>query len=85
MKGLSKAQQNVIEKMREGWELGSSHAWGMHCWLQRGGIGCGGESQEFAPSTLNVLFTKGLIKQKGREHGIMVFELREEDSKVRNK
>ena len=72
---LTKTQQNVLDKMRDGWELGCSHSFGMHCWLQKGALGEGGESEDVRYSTLSVLFDKGLIKQRGREHGVMVFQL----------
>ena len=72
---LSKVQQNVLDKMRDGWELGMSHSFGVNCWLQKDGIGKGGESEDIRYSTLSVLFQKKLIKQRGRTGLTMVFEL----------
>ena len=72
---LSKAQQHIIDKMNEGYELCMSHSFGVSCWLQRGELWNGGESENASQSSVTVLFDKGLIEQKGREHGIMIFKL----------
>lgn len=72
---LSPSQQVVLDKMKRGWELGCSHTFGISCWLLKGEIGEGGQSEDVRYSTLEVLFKKGLIDQKGRKHGIMWFKL----------
>ena len=75
MMKLSKAQQNVIDKMLDGWELGWSHSWGRSCWLQKGHIGEGGKSEDVKCSTAEALFKRGLIKQRNRVASVMIFEL----------
>ena len=73
---LSKAQQNVIDKMTSGWQLQVAHSIGSRsCWLQQGIFGEGGTSEDVKYSTLDALFRKGLIDQVGRVHGIMTFKL----------
>jgi len=72
---LSKAQQHIIDRMRTGWELGFSHAFGSRSWLQQGHIGEGGKSENVSSATVDVLFRKGIIKQQGRRGGVMVFKL----------
>lgn len=58
---LSRVQQDVIDKMRNGWELGCYSMSG--CRLQKGGLGKGGETQIVSHSTVHSLYKKGLIQQ----------------------
>ena len=58
---LSKVQQDVIGKMKNGWELGCYSMGG--CNLQKGGLGYGGEVQGVNHSTVSSLYKKGLLKQ----------------------
>ncbi len=74
---LSKPQQNIIDKMANGWELGWSHSFLVRCWLQKGGIGAGGQSEDVSDRSVSALFKQGLIKQAGRKNGAMIFELRQ--------
>ena len=61
---LSPAQQNILNKMANGWELGVSHSIGARrCWLQQDGIGEGGKSEDVRYSTMEVLFERGLNEQ----------------------
>ena len=39
MKALSAAQQRVIDRMNDGWELGRDRTMLGRCWMQDGGIG----------------------------------------------
>ncbi len=57
---LSKSQQLVIDKMKEGWELGSSTMG--RAWLQKNGLGRGGETMGVHRNTLHSLYKMGLIK-----------------------
>ena len=75
MTKLTKAQQHVLDRMSNSWELGISHSFGMRCWLQQGGIGEGGQSEDIRYSTLKVLFRKGFIKQAGKKGAAMTFQL----------
>ena len=65
MAKLSKAQQDVIDKMRDGWQLGrnTSISYATPCWIQEGGIGYGGKTQNVSRSTFRALWNKGLIKR----------------------
>jgi len=62
---LSKLQQLVIDKMNDGWELGSSASYrgsSGSCWLQKGKLGHGGESINVNRATLYSLLKRKLIK-----------------------
>ena len=66
MTKLSSLQQLVIDKMNNGWELGSSAGLGSYsgsCWLQYGKLGYGGESIRVSHTTLDSLLRRKLIKQ----------------------
>lgn len=61
---LSESQFFVIEKMQQGWELGKTKYTslnGSHCWLQKGYLGCGGETIKVSVTTFNSLVKKELI------------------------
>ena len=59
---LSKAQQEVVDLMREGWELGVSTDFTGRCWLQKGGCGKGGETKDVRSTTVGALREAGVIK-----------------------
>lgn len=62
---LSKTQLEVIRLMKEGWELGRNvtngrdvgHQW----WMQKGGLGYGGEDKTVNSATAWKLYHLGLI------------------------
>lgn len=59
---------DVVLKLRAGWELGQSTAFGHErCWIQKDGIGRGGESINIHGNTLQALLRRGLVKRVG--HG----------------
>ena len=64
MAKLTKAQQDVIDKMKNGWELGRNTSFfsASPCWIQEGGIGYGGKSQNVSLSTFMVLWNMELIE-----------------------
>lgn len=62
-KKLSKAQQGVLAMMADGWELGSSSTFTGGSWLQKGGLGRGGESRVVSSATVTALVRAGAIKQ----------------------
>lgn len=61
MKKLSKAQGEVVRLMREGWELGKSEGMSGGAWLQKNGVGRGGETKTISISTYLALYTKRII------------------------
>ncbi len=76
VEALSPAQQHVIDRMEQGWELGMSRGFNPSCWLQKNGIGRGGETEHIRSTTLDALFKKGLVRRKGnRLDSIATFEL----------
>jgi len=60
---LSETQINVLEKMKENWELGSWQTFGSrHYTLQKNGIGKGGETKTVAQHTVHALMKKEFIE-----------------------
>lgn len=55
---LSPAQLRVVNRMREGWELGRLHE---SIWLQKGGCGYGGPSERVNRNTFDALYNAGVI------------------------
>lgn len=62
---LSKTQRELLEKIASGeWELGTSTTIASrrhHAWIQRGGIGRGGETVGVSRATVHALFRRGMI------------------------
>lgn len=79
MKKLSGAQQEVIDLMRSGWELGVSTSFDGRCWLQKGGCGRGGESKSVNARTVSALREAGLIESAGRSFPTEKYRLRPND------
>ena len=61
---LNAKQQDILDKMANGWELGYTSG-GRDGWhsIQKGGQGYGGESHHVNASTVHALYRRGLIKQ----------------------
>jgi hypothetical protein len=59
---LSKAQKEIVDLMKDGWELG--HSRGMHTrtWIQKGGVGRGGDTKSISVSTFHILLDKKLVE-----------------------
>ena len=61
---LSKAQRELLEKIASGeWELGTNTAMASRrsAWIQRGGIGRGGETVGVSRATVHALLRRGMI------------------------
>ena len=76
MKKMTKAQQEVIAMMRDGWELGVSTSFDGRCWLQKGGCGLGGETKSVNVRTVSALRKAGLIESAGRSFPTEKYRLR---------
>lgn len=58
---LSPTQIDIIQKMRDGWELGRNCGYRSSVWMQKNGIGRGGESKDLSISTFQILWEKKII------------------------
>jgi hypothetical protein len=58
---LTKAQQGAFDLMLAGWELGVSKSLGGRCWLQKGGVGKGGESKTIRSDWVTIFRDSGRI------------------------
>lgn len=76
------AQQEVINHMAAGWQLGRNSGFGNRIppreWLQKGGIGKGGESKPVRGGTVMSLTDKGLIKPYKGNYPVTTYVLTEE-------
>jgi len=61
MKKLSARQQEVIDLLSNGWELGWGLDIGGTCWIQKGGAGRGGESRKVSIATARALREAGKV------------------------
>jgi hypothetical protein len=61
---LSPIQKEVVDKLRNGWELGrATSGRGYHrVWMQTPGLGRGGESETIPTGTFFALYRKGVIE-----------------------
>jgi len=59
---LSPAMQEVVDCMVAGWELGLSVGQAGHPWLQKDGLGRGGDTKDVRLDTFYALYKRGLIK-----------------------
>jgi hypothetical protein len=74
---LTPAQSSVLGYIRGGWELGSTHAFSSRKWIQKGGIGRGGESINVHPKTFVKLLNLKLVVFKEKKHSCSVYQLTE--------
>lgn len=58
---LSPRQQRVLELMLSGWTMLSTFGLRGEIWVQKGGVGRGGETKTVYSATLEALFVRGLI------------------------
>lgn len=58
---LSERQQEVVNLLKEGWELAYCSGYSDMVLFQKNGIGKGGESKNVNKNTLNSLYLKGII------------------------
>ena len=60
---ITPAQKQVLQRMEDGWALGYTsymYSW----WLQRNGLGRGGDTEQVHGTTGHHLRTNGLIRKK---------------------
>ncbi len=64
---LTPDQQEVMDLIEQGWELGKDTTINGRCWIQKGGLDKGGESKNVNFSTLRTLEYLGYI-ERGESH-----------------
>ncbi len=72
---LSKNQQEVLDFMKKGWELGSSMGFDSRCWLQKDGCGRGGLSKDVNGNTFYALYQRNLIEIKTSKFPLITYKL----------
>ena len=75
---LSKRQQEVVDLMKAGWEMGHNGGISSRCWLQRDGCGHGGPTKEVNDNTFYALYKRGLITVKKSGFPTSTWKLKEE-------
>ena len=80
MANLSKPQAQVIEMMKQGWELGESLSISISSGprLQEGGIGSGGATCSVASSTVGALLARKLIRRNRDRFPMRTYKLTEQ-------
>lgn len=78
MRKLTPQQQEVLDYMNDGWELGIDTGPGGSCRLQKGGIGEGGETITVLPSTLYKLDYLGYIERVSAKYPTHIYHLKTE-------
>lgn len=63
MSKLSKSQLELLKLMADGWELGKDATGSSGWWMQKGGLGRGGEAKNVHLTTAHNSYKKGLIKR----------------------
>lgn len=62
MRKFTEAQAEVIKLMRQHWQLGVSLDMSGRKWIQKDGIGRGGETKKVTSSTFNAINDAGLLE-----------------------
>ncbi len=62
MKKLSETQIEIIKLMREGWQMGVSLAGSSRIWIQKDGVGRGGETKKVTSPVYNGLKERGVLE-----------------------
>ena len=78
MRKLTANQQEVIDLIKQGWELGSSISINGKCWIQKGGLGRGGESKMVSNSTVRILEYLGYIERGESKFPTLHYRLKTE-------
>lgn len=73
---LSKTQEEVVSLMKEGWEMGHSMTMDGNTWIQKNGVGRGGECKTVYANTYAALSRKGFLECISEEFPTMRFHLK---------
>lgn len=76
MRKLTPTQQEVMDLIGQGWELGSSLTIDGRCYLQKGGLGKGGETKNVSSSTVRTLEYLCYIERGKRKFPILHYRLK---------
>jgi len=60
---ISPKQRELLMLIGDGWEIGISTGFKPRAWIQKGGLGRGGEAKDVHFNTFHSLRVKGLIAQ----------------------
>lgn len=74
---LSDSQQHVIDRMKSGWQLGTSMDLRAHSWIQKGGCGSGGDAEDVHGNTVSALFDKKIIVMDSERFPLRTYKLAE--------
>ncbi len=78
MRKLTTTQQEVIDLIKQGWELGNDLSINGRSWIQKGGLGKGGESKDVSSSTVRTLEYLGYIERGERHFPTLHYRLKTE-------
>lgn len=74
---LTKLRAQILNRMRDGWEMGMAPKLrlGTSYWIQRNGVGRGGETQRFNSSTFEYFLSNKLIELKAKRYPTSIYQL----------
>lgn len=79
-KKLTARQLQVVEKLKEGWELGAGNVGNnFRAWMQKNGLGKGGPTIEVHTSTFTGLLHRNIIEQKKHSFPSSLYGLRQSE------
>lgn len=78
MRKLTPIQQEVIDLIKEGWELGSDLTINGSSWLQYKGLGKGGKSKKVSSATIHTLEYLGYIERASSKFPTLHWKLKED-------
>ncbi len=76
---LTPRQKEIVGLMRNGWELGTEIALSGRAWIQKGGLGKGGEYKNINGNTIYALQMKGVVIPIKREFPTVHYALNTKD------
>jgi hypothetical protein len=79
---LSPVQREVLRLMSSGWELGEDMGTNSHAWVQKGGLGRGGETKKVNSNTVYALWREKYIEIVKEAFPTRRFKLTEKGKKI---
>ena len=79
---LSSTQRDILQLMSSGWELGEDMGANSHAWIQKGGLGRGGETKNVNSNTLYALWRGNYIETAKEMFPTRRFKLTEKGKSI---
>ncbi len=77
---LSPKQAEIVELLRNGWELGVVSGYDTWAYVQKGKCGHGGEAKRCSISTYHALAKRGLLEEVRRRYPTIAYRLKSQSA-----